>query len=402
MKKLLSVFLILVMIAFSAINTHAEHQNYSEYVQIVRNAYYEAINAEGDSDVLYNEVYEIIHDLKKALAAGDTEERDYARVKLFGWSDKSSDEELNMRADQLLSFIVDHSGDKLSALMQKFSTMESVSGIIEPTHVEIAVNDMQAFINEFNLCASTSGYVLAILDLYTLFDEAVIFTNSGFRFEWTSIGAYQLNLQTSSVEDLARGSKGNNVILLQNRLNELGYNVGTADGDYGKKTAMAVAAFQKRNGLEATGIADIRTQELLYSNAALATHFGISIEEFIDLFCKTSDEDYVIKKEGSSYNIYWLGFTEIGSTFTFKTNEIGKVTSISFNGTNLSKHGSNQVYACLYAFGAINPEIRKNDLIDEFKKVCGTGKIETVNGIEYTYLESHTLNTLWFTIEINV
>ena len=62
------------------------------------------------------------------------------------------------------------------------------------------------------------------------------------------------------------------VVYLQNRLNELGYLRSSADGVYGSGTEAAVAAFQKNNGLEATGIADVATQEKLFSDiTALAT-----------------------------------------------------------------------------------------------------------------------------------
>ena len=69
-------------------------------------------------------------------------------------------------------------------------------------------------------------------------------------------------------EELKPGSNGDAVIKLQNRLNKLGYSVGNADGDYGNKTKAAVEAFQSRNGLAATGVADQETQALLFSNKA--------------------------------------------------------------------------------------------------------------------------------------
>lgn len=37
-------------------------------------------------------------------------------------------------------------------------------------------------------------------------------------------------------EELAKGSKGDAVVELQERLNELGYSVGAVDGDFGNKT----------------------------------------------------------------------------------------------------------------------------------------------------------------------
>lgn len=63
---------------------------------------------------------------------------------------------------------------------------------------------------------------------------------------------------------LSYGSKGDGVRKLQKALKELKYSV-SSDGDYGALTEMAVTAFQKCNGLSATGIADPTTQALLYS-----------------------------------------------------------------------------------------------------------------------------------------
>ena len=58
------------------------------------------------------------------------------------------------------------------------------------------------------------------------------------------------------------------VVMLQNRLAELGYLTSAADGQYGQMTETAVLAFQEANGLTPTGIADDTTQSVLYSSAA--------------------------------------------------------------------------------------------------------------------------------------
>jgi len=49
----------------------------------------------------------------------------------------------------------------------------------------------------------------------------------------------------------------------QARLNELGYNVGTPDGSAGPKTAAALRAFQRDNGLQPSGRLDAATQDVL-------------------------------------------------------------------------------------------------------------------------------------------
>ena len=68
----------------------------------------------------------------------------------------------------------------------------------------------------------------------------------------------------ASAVELKKGSKGVDTVYLQLRLNHLGYDVGTPDGDYGGKTAKAVSAFQQDHGLEATGAVDEATWEALF------------------------------------------------------------------------------------------------------------------------------------------
>lgn len=68
---------------------------------------------------------------------------------------------------------------------------------------------------------------------------------------------------------LSRGSSGINVERLQQRLNELGYDAGDADGDFGARTARAVRAFQDQNGLDVDGIVGRGTLASLQSKEAL-------------------------------------------------------------------------------------------------------------------------------------
>ena len=68
---------------------------------------------------------------------------------------------------------------------------------------------------------------------------------------------------------LRYGDKGDAVQKMQARLSELGYDVGTPDGVFGKGTKKAVQAFQRRNGLETDGEAGPKTLEKLYSEDAV-------------------------------------------------------------------------------------------------------------------------------------
>lgn len=64
------------------------------------------------------------------------------------------------------------------------------------------------------------------------------------------------------------GSIGPEVISLQQRLSELGYYTGEADGKYYEGTAGAVKNFQLQNGLDADGIAGEMTLRVLNSQEA--------------------------------------------------------------------------------------------------------------------------------------
>ncbi len=58
---------------------------------------------------------------------------------------------------------------------------------------------------------------------------------------------------------LRQGARGTPVTQLQKRLNQLGFNVGTADGVFGPKTLAAVKAFQKSRGLAQDGVVGPKT-----------------------------------------------------------------------------------------------------------------------------------------------
>ena len=94
------------------------------------------------------------------------------------------------------------------------------------------------------------------------------------KYEWTDdSGALQqrISFQAVAVERLGfnpktlmDGSTGEEVKLLQTRLTELGYYTGKVDGSYGKGLAACVKAFQKDFGLDADGVASLRTLYALY------------------------------------------------------------------------------------------------------------------------------------------
>lgn len=64
-----------------------------------------------------------------------------------------------------------------------------------------------------------------------------------------------ISLLTAQAETLRRGMSGQTVTELQTRLKNWGYYGGEVDGIYGSRTERAVKDFQRKNGLNADGIA---------------------------------------------------------------------------------------------------------------------------------------------------
>ena len=81
-------------------------------------------------------------------------------------------------------------------------------------------------------------------------------------------GTDSTTLNTS--QTLESGDNGVQVKLLQQRLKELGYYTTTIDSDYGYRTAAAVSAFQRANGLTVTGTANSTTLKKLVSSSAIS------------------------------------------------------------------------------------------------------------------------------------
>ena len=73
----------------------------------------------------------------------------------------------------------------------------------------------------------------------------------------TLAAAKEIKMDAYSLKfPMQKGSKGDAVKFMQQRLNELGYLATKADGNFGKNTKAAVEKFQEANNLEVTGVLD--------------------------------------------------------------------------------------------------------------------------------------------------
>ena len=84
------------------------------------------------------------------------------------------------------------------------------------------------------------------------------------------------DLEEETVEDrvLQYGDEGDDVLALQSRLTDLKYYTGNLSGRYREGTREAVKAFQGDYGLEKTGIADLETQNRIFSARYRSLRYG--------------------------------------------------------------------------------------------------------------------------------
>ena len=119
---------------------------------------------------------------------------------------------------------------------------------------------------------------------------------------------------------LELGESGQPVQALQNRLVELGYWLGGADGTYGQLTRQAVMAFQKVEGLGRDGVAGPVTQERLAAAGRPAPRGGGGIE--IDL-----SRQVLLVVEGG--RVTWAINTSTGNGEAYTSSTGGEARAIT-------------------------------------------------------------------------
>jgi len=142
-----------------------------------------------------------------------------------------------------------NTGDQVKQLQSRLKELGFFSGLIGGNYLTKTTNAVrlfQAAIGHEETGIATPGM------------QAILFSNSAPTYESVE----------SDYVDLEKQDSGIQVRNLQQRLKDLGYLTGTADGDYGSKTERAVLAFQQQAGLPATGKATAETQEVLFSSNA--------------------------------------------------------------------------------------------------------------------------------------
>ena len=169
------------------------------------------------------------------------------------------------------------------------------------------------------------------------------------------------------------------VKMVQNKLNELGYECGTPDGIAGQHTKEAVQNYQSDNGLEPSGVIDDKLLDSLgVNNLPDSSNVpGVTVDVFVERYnaaintynqiaerdgyekastisnLSTNTEDYVLDKKTKSELTLNSG----------KANSIDKVCSFSFSywfdeSSFNSALMTGEVIACIYAFDDSLPDYR--------------------------------------------
>ena len=151
------------------------------------------------------------------------------------------------------------------------------------------VVDLQVRLNALGFFTSqiTGAYDSATVSAVKKFQEAHKLTQDGKAGEKTLRLLYLLTdslgdtptaspipavteMNAGSILIMRKGAKGTEVAKLQNRLKELGFFTGIADGVYSDAVVSAVKDFQRKSGLTQDGVAGVTTQQALYSDFAVS------------------------------------------------------------------------------------------------------------------------------------
>ena len=178
---------------------------------------------------------------------------------------------------------------------------------------------------------------------------------------------------------------GEDIKAVQNKLNSLGYNCGTADGYYGNATKSAVISFQSAKGLTADGEVGPATWSALFNSSSSSgggTLPGGSIKVFIDAGHGGSDPGAVgngLKEKNIVLNIA----TKLGALLN------GREISIKYSRTNDTYLSLEDRARLANAWGA-----------DLFVSIHANSATSSVRGTEcYTH---PTANTATKTLSANI
>ena len=157
-------------------------------------------------------------------------------------------------------------GDLVKALQTRLKELGYYTGVIDGDYGSSTASAVKAFQRKNGLSSDGIAGENTLKKLYTS-GSAV---GSGTVAATAAPAVNASANATVQASLLKKGDSGAEVRALQTRLIALGYLTGGADGDYGVATYNAVAAFQRKNGLTADGVAGAMTLNRLNSANAIS------------------------------------------------------------------------------------------------------------------------------------
>ena len=216
------------------------------------------------------------------------------------------------------------------------------------------------------LCSSAMA---ATVDWSSMTDDEINAEIAAAQAELESRGIVAEEPVEEGYQTLQKGSKGDEVKALQQRLIELNYLSGSADGDYGGKTASAVELFQSTAGLTATGVADPDTQTALFAADAPKA----KVYQSLDYKAMSRDPDTY---EGNLYKF---------DGKILQVMEEGQSDGTTLTALRVASKGNydNVVYVVYYR-AAGEARILEDDRVTVYGTSRGLYTYETVMGAEVT------------------
>ena len=176
------------------------------------------------------------------------------RVTVMGWMNEALDQAV---VNQYTELSVGALGTNVRNLQKRLIELGYLEGTATGTFDQATAQAVKMFENAYGRVQT--GVASPLLQVYLFSNSAKTYSNKNLP---------QATGQIGSFTKLERGSTGNAVARLQNRLIELGYLSGSATGIFDANTENAVKEFEAIYGKQRTGIATVAMQEYLFSDKA--------------------------------------------------------------------------------------------------------------------------------------
>lgn len=186
--------------------TQSENEDANEQLsttEIVKQYYNDALSLAKNKNKDQDYSYVLLHDEVVKLSQASTFSQSEA-LKIF--NNTVTSDNIKSKCSDLLTYVIEEDQDYISALMRKFSTLNSIDGTIDSKSVKIQVSNIDMLLEELGIQPETLGRILAMLDIYDYSwlsdsedDKFLQFTDTGFTYSWNAVGDKTLVLNSENL-----------------------------------------------------------------------------------------------------------------------------------------------------------------------------------------------------------